>query len=106
MKIGDNFVRYVKPGHKVKMTSNLDYDGKEQVLKEFKVIAVYPFHVVAVDKLGIRRSICYGDLIRAGYEKQLLKYEALKHEPPVHPQTGIQVIDKKGKKRGRKRRLL
>lgn len=53
--------------------------GKSEVVWE--VIAVYPHHILTIDRsTGIRRSFSYGDLIAMNIEQQSDEMEALKSE--------------------------
>lgn len=63
-------VRFAEVGKIVKIKEDPDFDKKGRVEREYKITEVYPHHVVAVNNIGIRRSISYGELVQMGIEGQ------------------------------------
>lgn len=66
-------IKNVKVGQRITMTryeGDKDYDDLQKS-RAYEVIRIYPYHVLGVDiRTGMRRSICYGDLVIKGLEMQ------------------------------------
>jgi hypothetical protein len=78
-KPAESLIKSVKIGDVIEMHQPYDREiGGNEKMKKYKVVAIYPYHVVVEDKLGIRRSINYGELIQRGLEKQSPELEALR----------------------------
>lgn len=77
-----NNIRNIKPGDCIREKVSVREMGSyHEEIHHYRVLAVYPYHVLAVDAVtGARRSICYGDLIIAGLEEQSPSLEALRKD--------------------------
>lgn len=79
--MGQTRIRKVKPGDCIRekeyIRDGVSYQEREKV---YRVIKVYPHHVLAADtRTGCLRGICYGDLICQGLEEQPLALEVLRY---------------------------
>lgn len=75
-------IRNVFMGQRILLRSE---DTKEPTFDEYRVIRIYPYHVLAERRIGdsdiyIRRSISLGQLILMGLEKQSDEIEAKRKE--------------------------
>lgn len=68
-----NKIQHISVGNIIK-NEETAYEGfglKDKITREYVVISVYPYHVLARDKkTGVKRSFSYGDLITLGIEHQ------------------------------------
>lgn len=66
-----NKIQHISVGDIIKKEETT-YEGfcsRDKITREYVVIDVYPYHVLARDtKTGVKRSFNYGDLITLGIE--------------------------------------
>lgn len=76
-------IKRVKIGDVFTITKSIQEKFFEdcELQRTYIVIDVYPHFVLAKDiNTGIRRAVCYGDLIRMGLEIQEMRYEVLRRK--------------------------
>lgn len=71
-------IKHVQIAQIIKVDDTVEHSNKERIVRKYRVIAIYPFHVLCVDKIGIKRCFSYGHLIQLGYEKQKPDIEAIR----------------------------
>ncbi|MCM1190652.1 MAG: hypothetical protein NC541_15335 [bacterium] len=75
-------IKETKPGDVIReRTAVRGVGAYEEERHSYRVVEVYPHHVLTADTVtGLRRCICYGDLIVAGLERQSPVLEAMRKE--------------------------
>lgn len=62
-------IKNVTVGQIIKTKEDYDTDKKLDVARKYKVIAIYPFHVLTKNATGIKRCFSYGHLVQMGLER-------------------------------------
>ena len=62
-------IKNVTVGQIIKTKEDYDTDKKLDVTLKYKVIAIYPFHVLTKNAIGIKRCFSYGHLVQMGLER-------------------------------------
>lgn len=71
-------IKSVRIGQQLTVYDDPDFEKKGRRKRIYRVIAIYPHIVLAVDGIGNRRAFAYGHLIQMGIEHQEPMLEAMR----------------------------
>lgn len=63
-------ITHAKVGQIIKDIENDVLERSKTYATEYRITEIYRFHVVAVNKYGVRKSFSYGELVKRGIEMQ------------------------------------
>lgn len=72
----------IREGQIIRMTDSYEVEdnARKQRVKQYRVLQIMKNTVLMEDKMGFKRCVPRGELIRLGYMKQAPYYEALREE--------------------------